>query len=361
MREPKYRQLMNQLKARILSGEWPENARLMTETQMAEVYGVGRQTVRQALELLAEERLIYRKQGSGTFVSPRGSAGKPSRLVGMITTFASYYIFPDILGSIEDNLRANDCRILLSVTQNHFGLERSILQDMLKQPIDGLIVECTCPQVPNPNIDLYRRIRQMGIPVVFLNAEYVGLEDCVSVQVDDEGAGYALTKRMIGLGARAFGGLFRADYHGYRRFKGFYKACTELDARVDEDVCRWFSDNEGKETLGYLLGSREIERLDRLDALVCYNDAVAINTMEHLWKQGCSRLPRLACFDNTQILKLSREPVTAITYPSRAVGACVVSKLINMIRGAAETSVVLPWETEWDAADDAAERRGRVL
>ena len=349
MKELKYIWLADELREKITSGTWPRGSRLMTEAQMAQAYSVGRQTVRQSLEMLSAEGLVQRRQGSGTFVSGSARLSQPSRLVGLITTFASYYIFPDILNSIEDRLRANDCRMLLSVTQNQFCLERSILEDMLRQPIDGLIVECTCPQIPNPNTDLYRAILDRGIPVVFLNAEYAGLGDCVSVQVDDAQAGYDLTGHMIDLGARSFGGLFRTDYHGYRRFNGFFRACVDAGARIDEDMLKWFSDNESKETLGYLLGPEEIDRLEQLDALICYNDACALNTLAYLRQHGCRRIPRIASFDNTQILRLSREPITAITYPSKAVGSRVVDKLMNMLDGIAETSSVLPWEMDWAA------------
>ncbi|MBQ6595089.1 MAG: GntR family transcriptional regulator [Clostridia bacterium] len=351
MRELKSRLLAEELRKKIVSGEWKPHMRLMTEPQMVEAYGVGRHTVRQALNQLWEEGLIVRRQGSGTFVSALEGPAAPCRTVSMITTFSSYYIFPEILGSIEDKLRENNCRILLSVTRNSFSLERRFLLDLLRQPVDGLIVECTMPQIPNPNVDLYEKLSERGLPIVFLNAEYSGLERSVSVRVDDEGAGRALTERMLMTGARSFAGLFRTDYHGYRRFRGFYRACIDADAAVDENTCRWFSDNECEESLPFLLRKADIERLEETDALVCYNDAVALNVLDYLRKNGCRRLPRIASFDNTRLLRLSHEPVTAITYPSGLMGRTVADKLIRMINGGQESSTVLPWIENWSGND----------
>jgi len=50
---------------------------LPTERTMAEQFGVGRRTVRRALDLLEDDGLIHRRQGQGTFISPEQSILAP--------------------------------------------------------------------------------------------------------------------------------------------------------------------------------------------------------------------------------------------------------------------------------------------
>jgi len=66
-----YQKAAQRLRAKILKGIFPPGARLPTERDLCGLLGISRITVRQALDLLEEEKLILRRQGSGTYVSER--------------------------------------------------------------------------------------------------------------------------------------------------------------------------------------------------------------------------------------------------------------------------------------------------
>lgn len=69
--ESSYRLLTRQLRDQILRDEFPEGTPLPTEFALAEEHGLSRQTVRRAYQELVAQGLVYRVQGSGTFVTPR--------------------------------------------------------------------------------------------------------------------------------------------------------------------------------------------------------------------------------------------------------------------------------------------------
>lgn len=72
----RYGALAAALRQRIIDGEWPTGSALPAETRLAAEHGVALGTLRRALELLAQQGLIERRHGKGTFV--RGSlAGAP--------------------------------------------------------------------------------------------------------------------------------------------------------------------------------------------------------------------------------------------------------------------------------------------
>ena len=87
---PKYRQLLQLLRTRILSGDLPPGARLPTEDELMRTYGLARGTVRKALEQLEAEGLIHTSQGSGSYVNAAHPNSVPFRFVAVgpsATTF----------------------------------------------------------------------------------------------------------------------------------------------------------------------------------------------------------------------------------------------------------------------------------
>ncbi len=65
---PLYRQLAEILMEGIRAGDYPPGARIPSEPQLARDYGIGRPTVRQAIDVLVRRRLLSRRRGSGTYV-----------------------------------------------------------------------------------------------------------------------------------------------------------------------------------------------------------------------------------------------------------------------------------------------------
>src|ERR671916_1206506 len=56
---------------RIVAGEFPVNARLPSETELARRFGASRPVVREALARLRDDGLIVSRQGSGSYVRRR--------------------------------------------------------------------------------------------------------------------------------------------------------------------------------------------------------------------------------------------------------------------------------------------------
>lgn len=68
--EPLYKQLFEQIKEQIRQGILPEDYKLPTIRQLAEGLDVNNITVVNAYKLLEEQKLVYKKIGSGTYVLP---------------------------------------------------------------------------------------------------------------------------------------------------------------------------------------------------------------------------------------------------------------------------------------------------
>lgn len=65
---PLYQQVMDDLKGEIARGVYVAGSRIPSEMELAKSYGVGRITVRRAIEELSRAGYLNRQQGRGTFV-----------------------------------------------------------------------------------------------------------------------------------------------------------------------------------------------------------------------------------------------------------------------------------------------------
>lgn len=76
MSSPTFSPLYQQIKALLLeslrSGAWRPGAAIPSEMDLASRYKVSQGTVRKAIDELAGENLLYRRQGKGTFVATHG-------------------------------------------------------------------------------------------------------------------------------------------------------------------------------------------------------------------------------------------------------------------------------------------------
>lgn len=68
--EPKYRQIARIVRHQIRAGELEPMTPIPSEARMVQMYGVARETVRDAVRLLRDEGWVFTIQARGTFVSP---------------------------------------------------------------------------------------------------------------------------------------------------------------------------------------------------------------------------------------------------------------------------------------------------
>ena len=82
---PKYAQVIEELRQRIDSGEYPPGSLLPSEHQLTEEFGIARPTVVRALRVLRQDGWIETQQGKGSFVRGRPAlAGLESARHGQV-------------------------------------------------------------------------------------------------------------------------------------------------------------------------------------------------------------------------------------------------------------------------------------
>ena len=64
----KYQEIADELRRRIVEGDYAEDEMLPDQIALAEEFGVSRMTLKKAIDMIAMEGLLFRKRGVGTFV-----------------------------------------------------------------------------------------------------------------------------------------------------------------------------------------------------------------------------------------------------------------------------------------------------
>jgi GntR family transcriptional regulator len=79
---PRYYQLKEIIRERIVSGDWTPGSLIPSERELCERYGISRMTARQSITELVNEGMLYREQGKGTYVGRPKIAQQLLRLTG---------------------------------------------------------------------------------------------------------------------------------------------------------------------------------------------------------------------------------------------------------------------------------------
>lgn len=333
----KYRQIITWIKARIVSGELTNGAKLNSEHELVSIFNVSRQTVRHAIAVLENEGLVNRRRGSGTYIRIPVKLEKENEKtmrIAIITTYVDEYIFPPIISEVERTLSREGYIMQIAFTNNEIEKERYILKSILdNKAVDGIIAETTKSGLPSPNLPLYRKIMQKGIPIIFLNSYYQELR-APHVSMDDKAAGKIVTEHLLKCGHRKIAGVFKADDgQGHQRYAGYVEALMEADIKVKGERIVWFDTEElrcMKEEAG-----RMLKRLQGCTACVCYNDEVANKMVGICIEQGI-RIPEdisIVGIDNSDLANLCEVPLTSVENPVRDLGRIAAREIIELING----------------------------
>jgi len=327
---PKYYQLKEYLKDAIRRGKISPGAQLPSENTLVQQFAVSRHTVRQAIGELENEGLVYREQGRGTFCAfpEKAKAGK----IAVVTTYISDYIFPAMIGGIEEVTSGAGYSLILANTNNDKVKEAQCLEVLLNDDIVGFLIEPTKSVKENVNSHYYRELEKRGIPYLMLNAVYPEL-DPAYVIMDDEAGGYVITNYVLQLGHRLVAGIFKADdRQGVNRQAGFERALAGAGLTPSGDLVGNY-ETEERDFYPYQFARRVLQQAARPSCIVCYNDQIALQVLQGIRDEGL-RVPEdisLVGYDDSSLAVASEVKLTTIRHPKAEMGRQAARLLLGML------------------------------
>jgi len=335
LNEPKYLSIKKDLQMKIEKNDYTLGSKIPSEAELRQQYKVSRHTIRQSMAELVNEGYLIKQQGSGTFVSDyykNNATGNGKKVIGVITTYLSDYIFPSIIRGIEEELSKHDYSLMLSSTRNNVLNERRSLESMLEQNVDGLIVEPTKSNLINPNLNYYLNLTEKPTPLIMLNASYEELDLPVAA-LNDEKAGQLATEHLIEHGHTNIGIITKSDdLQGKNRFKGYLKALYNAKLSFSNDYILRY-DTESKANIPNVI-RETLQKNDLPTAFVCYNDEIAVYLIQEMNALG------LKCPEDISVVShddsfysttLPSVKLTTIEHPKEELGRQAAKAIVKAV------------------------------
>jgi len=145
--EPLYMQIYKQLREDILAMKYPAGKRLPTEKELCKIYHVSRITAKNALNMLAEDKLIVRIKGKGSFVSHNqalhtidNKQGNAQKTIGVIIPEFEDIYGRDMLAAIEKHCRKHGFLCMICRSEESQQVEAQALDNMIQHGVAGIII-----------------------------------------------------------------------------------------------------------------------------------------------------------------------------------------------------------------------------
>lgn len=341
--QKKYEEVIAWIRGELREGRLKQGDKLPSENALQKQFRVSRQTVRKALSVLEEEQITRSVRGSGTYIDigKRQHRSKQSMRIAVMTTYVDVYIFPLIVKEIERVFSDEGYILQIAVTNNAIEKERMILKDFIREKsIDGLIAETTKSGIPNPNLNLYKELEQMGIPILFINSFYPEL-DIAHVSLNDREAGRMVTQHLLDCGHINIAGIFKADDgQGHQRYAGYVDALMNAEIKVKGRQVIWIDSDEIAEMRDDC--GRILKRIQGCTACVCYNDEVANKLVGICMDQGI-QIPEdlsIVGIDNSDLSRFCEIPFTSAHNPVQELGKIAAEMMIERLLGSGDIQTV---------------------
>lgn len=204
-RELLYQKIYNDLLEGIETKKYPPGSRLPSEKVLAEQYNVSRITSKKALEMLADQNLITRKPGKGSYVldftgmenerqvnpvfERNGHGGKG--LIGVVFDSFGPAFGCEVVGGIERECRKQNFHMILKCTYGNMEEETKAFEELIALGVEGIILMCVQGEHYNEYV---LKLSLENFPIVLVDREMAGLPiPCVTTD------NFQAAKDLIGL------------------------------------------------------------------------------------------------------------------------------------------------------------------
>ncbi|MGH8877251.1 MAG: LacI family DNA-binding transcriptional regulator [Stackebrandtia sp.] len=329
-RELKFRRLAAQLRAELRSGVIAPESKLPTEQELAARHGVSMTTVRRALNELADDGLVVRRQGAGTFAAPTGRGPDGTGpLVGVLVPDTTLY-YPRVIEGIEDALSAADARLMLASSRYSVSEEDKAIARLIDSGVEGLLAVPTLIGRDDPAAVL-ARLSTLPVPVVLVERRLdPGLLDVSEhVCTDHTTGGFLAVRHLHELGHRRIAVAVRADAPTTAPvLRGVGRALDEYGAHAGQPHA------VPREDWNPAVAAQLVAAITAAEAtaVVCFGDREAAALVAAARRAGLDVPGDLAvvAYDD-EIADLAEVPLTAVSPPKAHLGRVAAELLLRRL------------------------------
>ncbi len=170
-----YEKIYTEFKNEILCGKYKLGEQIPTEKEIIQRYSVSRLTAKNAINLLAEEGLVSRMPGKGTFVSldVLNIVNVSKRTVGLIFSGFSDSFGTTLLKELIHQLENNNINVLFKFSSESQEKETAAINELIRLNVDALVILPVEAEFHNPTL---LKISLSNLPVVLVDRYLNGID-----------------------------------------------------------------------------------------------------------------------------------------------------------------------------------------
>ncbi len=315
----------------------PPHTRIPSRVKMMAKYSVARSTIEKAVAELIGEKYLYAKNGSGTYIAEDYSNTKElqkmNEIWGVLLPNIVTDTYPEILRGIEDFASVNDVHTILCNTDHDVNKQRHYIESLVNTGVYGMIIvpaASNLSQTESMNI-----LKSNNIPFVFCNRNIPGVEAPKVISNNFYGSSL-ITKHLIQLGYRKIAfvsGIYYVSVE--QRYLAYLSALAESGIPIRDEYIHMGTEERGFEENGYYGTMELLQNEDRPQAIVCFNDNVAIGAYRAANELGLAIGKDIAItgYDDTKICEQLPVKMTTVRFPKYEVGKTAAELLQKLING----------------------------
>lgn len=274
----------------------------------------------------------------------RSLRASKTKTIGLIIDELSAFSSPALIEGVLNYLESKNYKAIIETlrlyskwgnqpyTEEYKNVVMASVNEMLSIKVDGIIYIAAHAH------DVEYFPSDLPVPIVISYA-YQSNNKIPALRIDDETAGYDMTKHLISKGHKKIAIIAgeEQDFHGHDRLVGFGKAMQEAGFQIDKnlfEVGQWSRDG------GYNACKRLFEKGSDFTAIFCFNDIMAAGCYDYLYQIG--KIPgkdiSVAGFDNREIADFLTPPLTTMAIPLYEIGGAAAYVLMQKINGTEYTN-----------------------
>ncbi len=259
-----------------------------------------------------------------------------THIIGVLVPTLCNPVFAEQLQAMVNVAQHHGYSLLIAVTDYQSQQEVNIVEDMLRQQVDGLIMTVADAN----NSPVLKMLANEDIPVVLVHNP--PLKTGIStIGVDNYSAIYEVTNYLQQLGHRHIGMLTGPIHQSDRardRYQGYCQAMNHLDLRAMPLIEMPKHTQSSFSVLAPHLQGRQ-----RLTALICSNDLLALSTIGCLMRAGY-QVPQqvsIVGFDGIELGQDLFPSLCSVVQPRYELGRQAIASLIGLLSGQKPVAKVL--------------------
>ena len=291
----------------------------------------------------------------------RNLSARRSNMIGVVIPKIAHFFFGSVIEAVYNTAFEYKYETILTISQENAERERKHIQTLVSMRVDGIIISVS---QQTTDIEIFNWVRQMGIPLLFVDrTPETPVAGASTVLVDDRGGAFQAIEQAIKVGYRKIamvGGNPRINI-GKNRQLGFEDALMRHGIPVRQE---WIVHGGfGKED-GYR-GMMELHQHGELPEFVfAATYPVALGVLEATKTLGL-RVPEdidVICFGESDMIDFIRPSLSCVVQNTHELGVRAVKTLFEIMDHADESlerHLVIP--TQLVLRETGVGKRGQAV